>query len=189
MSNNTIRIPNMLLIAGQQQNVGKTTLACNIISKFSREYPAIALKITPHFHKNTGEAKVHIEADGYSIMEEKSDETNKDTSLMLKSGAEKAYLIQSEPEKLHKAITECLKLIPEKHILVCESAGVREYIEPGVFLALRQLYCKICSIDDDKMFKQADRIITFTVNGFDFSLDELSFEDGKWKVSGNSMDN
>lgn len=174
---------NLLLIAGQQQNVGKTTLACNIISRFSREHSIIALKVTPHFHKDTGKAEPLLEGEGFSIMEEIDNDTQKDTSLMLKSGADKAFLVQSLPEKLDEALNAVFQLIPKESLIVCESAGVREYIEPGVFLALRQLYCKICSIEDDKMFKQADRIVTFTVNGFDMAMDEIEVNKNTWKLA------
>ena len=174
--------PELLLIAGQQQNVGKTTLACNIISRFSREYKIVALKVSPHIHKNTGAAKIIAQGPGYSILEETSTDTNKDTSRMLKSGAEKSFFVQSEQTSLNEALKACLESLEPDCLIVCESAGVREYIKPGVFLMLRQLYCKVCSVADDELFKQADRIVTFTVNGFDIAMDEIKVENGKWIV-------
>lgn len=182
MLNKEIEAPNVLLIAGQQQNVGKTTLACNIISRFSRNFSIVGLKVSPHFHENTGKATLLLEGDNYSIMEEQALDTNKDTALMLKSGAEKAYLVQSTPEKLVEALQKCLKLIPKESLIVCESAGLRKHLKPGVFLALRQLYCKICSLEDNQMFQQADRIVTFTVNGFDIAMDELNVVNGGWNL-------
>jgi hypothetical protein len=187
MSTDILQLPRMLLISGQQQNVGKTTLACNIISRFSREYVVTAFKVSPHFHKNIGKAKILLQGEGFQILKETSTDSDKDTSRMLKAGADEAYLLQAEPESMKTGMHEMMQLVPSKNIIVCESAGVREHIKPGVFLALRQLYCKVCSVEDTTMFKIADRIVTFTTNGFDFSLDELKVKNGAWFLRNDRM--
>lgn len=173
----------VLMVAGQQQNVGKTTLICNIISHFSRFQPVYAIKVSPHFHKNTAKAQPFIKEEGFEVLEEKEIDGNKDTSRMLKAGAERSFLLQAEHEKLESGFIRLLQELPENVCIVCESAGLRDYIKPGVFIMLRQLYCKICSIEDEKMFKLADRIVTYTVNGFDFPLSSLSYIDDKWKLN------
>ena len=180
MSNKLLQLPNILLLAGQQQNVGKTTLACRIISHFSRKYSVSALKVTPHFHKCIGKAEAISKNADYQIFEEISTETNKDTSRMLTAGAEKAYMLQSSKETMLTGLKEVLGLMPSEQLIVCESAGVRDIIKPGVFLALRQLYCKVCSIEDENMFSLADRIVTYTVNGFDMAMNDLEIDNGKW---------
>ena len=172
--------PNILLIAGQQQNVGKTTLACNIIARFARHLNIIALKVTPHFHKNVGNANPIIEGDRFQILEETKMEGNKDTARMLRAGANKSYLIQSNHDSLNMALDAFGGLIPENTPIICESAGVREHIIPSVFFVLRRLNCKICSAEDENMFKLATRIVTFTGSGFDISIDRLIYYDNKW---------
>ncbi len=190
MQNNdksTINFPNVLLIAGQQQNVGKTTLASKIISHFTRENKITGIKITPHFHNSIGDALIIEKATNYQISKETTPDSNKDTSIMLQAGAEEAYLLEAEPEYLEKGFIQVMKYIPDNNLVVCESTGLKELIEPGVFLTLRQLYCKTESIKDEKLLKSADRIITFTGNGFDFSLDELNIEFGGWKISNSEV--
>lgn len=177
-----MKVDNLLLIAGQQQNVGKTTLACNIISRFSREHKIIALKITPHIHDNTGKASLVAKNENWQILEETDPDTDKDTSRMLRSGAIRSYFIQAHKNFVLQAFENMLERIPDGHLIVAESAGLREYIVPGLFLMIRQLYCKICSIEDDNLFKLADRIVTFTVNGFDFSVNEILVESDKWII-------
>ena len=178
----TFKLPNLLLIAGQQQNVGKTTLACKIISHFSRTNKIIAFKVSPHFHNDVGDASVVQTGDKWQILEETSAETDKDTSRMLQAGADKAYLLQADAEGLYDGFKALVNLVPKDYLIVCESAGIHEFVSPGVFLVLRQLYCKICSIDDEKLFQKADRIVTYTVNGFDFFLDELDTEKYAWQL-------
>jgi hypothetical protein len=177
--------PNLLLIAGQQQNVGKTTLACNIIAKFSREEDIAAFKVSPHFHQSTGDAKVIEEGDGFQILEETTFKSNKDTSRMLKAGAIKAFLLQTTEKALPAGLNALFKLVSKDQMIICESAGVRDYIEPAVFLVLRQVNCKVCSIEDDELFNKADRIVTFSMNSFDISLDELSVDNSKWMLKPN----
>jgi hypothetical protein len=181
-SKERLKVPKLLLIAGTQQNVGKTTLACKIITCFSREFKITAFKVTPHFHKNTGNARFFKSGEGWQILEETDGNTKKDTGLMLQAGAAAAYLLQAEEKNLFDGFQELMKQVPEGNLIVCESAGLKEYVEPGVFLVLRQLNCNICSLEDNKLFDQADRIVTFTTNGFDFSPDEISIFSGKWKV-------
>ena len=177
-----IDIPEMLMIGGVGQNVGKTSLACNIIAHYYRKNQIIGIKVTPHFHKSTGDADVISEGAGWQLLEEKSLMSKKDTARMLKAGAEKAFLLQSEIEGLEQGIQEFLKIIPENCSIICESAGLNKIVKPGIFIALRQLNCKVCSIDDEKLFQDADRIVTFTGNSFDFSLAELKLLNNQWVI-------
>ncbi len=170
------------MVAGQQQNVGKTTMLCNLISNISRIQPVYAIKATPHFHENTDQAALVANGDHFEILIEKSLDGRKDTSRMLRAGAEKAYLLQAKEDGLLPGFMRLLDEIPKGAPIVCESAGLREHLEPGVFLMIRQLYCKICSIEDEKMFKLADRVVTYTVNGFDLPLSDLIYDNEKWSV-------
>lgn len=182
MSNELFSLPNFLMLAGQQQNVGKTTLACKIISGFSRRHSLVALKVSPHMHTNTGSAKLLEEGIGFQLFRETETAGNKDTARMLIAGATEAYFLQAEKNGLLKGLNSFLGRIEPGALVVCESAGVREFVKPGLFLVLRQLSCRICSLDDEKMFALADRIVTFTTNGFDMSMDELQVQEGKWSM-------
>jgi hypothetical protein len=186
MSSSTPQLQRMLMISGQQQNIGKTTLACNIIASFGHNTPIYALKVSPHLHENVGSATLAGSGKNWQLLMETSTSSgNKDTSRMLMAGAEQAFLLQGGHNSLQEGFDLFMKLIPSDAMIVCESAGLRDYIQPGVFLAIRQLFCKICTIDDEKIFRQADRIVTFTVNGFDFSVSSLEIENGSWKLINN----
>lgn len=174
--------PNVLLIAGQSQNVGKTTLASRIIAHFTWTNKITGIKVTPHFHKNTGSALVIEKTTGYHILRETTPDSNKDTSIMLQAGAEDAFLLEAEPECLGKGFKQVLKYVPEGNMVVCESAGLYELIQPGVFLGLQHLQKQSEALKNQNLLDQADRVITFTNNGFDFTMDDLSIESGKWRL-------
>lgn len=180
--NTKTNYPNVLLIAGQQQNVGKTTLVSKIISHFTWTNKITGIKVTPHFHENTGDALVIEKSPGYQILKETTPDSDKDTSIMLMAGAEEAYLLEAEPEFIKKGFWQVMKYVPDNNLVVCESAGLIDHIEPGVFFALKHIDTKIDSMVNDEQLNTADRIITFTGNKFDFSLEELKIESSTWKI-------
>jgi hypothetical protein len=182
MSDSLINVPHLLMVSGQQQNVGKTTLAVNIIQRFSRKHRIYGLKVSPHIHNNTGSAQLLMNKNNWQLLEEMTVNSNKDTSRMLAAGAEKSFLLQGGFSELAEGFLNFLKLVPNDTYIVCESGGLRDFVFPGIFLVIRQLSCKVCTIEDEEMFKLADRIITFTVNGFDFSSTLLEVRNGRWLI-------
>ncbi|HKI89348.1 MAG TPA: hypothetical protein VKA38_09990 [Draconibacterium sp.] len=129
------KFENILLIAGSGQNVGKTTLACQIIQNV-KEQKSTGVKITPHFHNPTTGLIKLAGAKSWKLFEETNTTTNKDSSLLLKSGAHKSYLIQTRPEALTAAFRELQKYLPENQPVVVESATLIEIIDPGFFVVV-----------------------------------------------------
>lgn len=187
MSSNLIHAPGILMIAGHQQNVGKTTLAVTIIQHFSQNHNIYGLKVSPHIHKNTSDAKLLFDNKNWQLLEEYSDNTKKDTSRMLASGAKRAFLLQGNLPVLIDGFVYFCEQVPKNTLIVCESAGLRDLVLPDIFLVVRQLNCRIVQIEDDKMFQQADRIITFTTNGFDFSTSALEIVNHRWILKKNKI--
>ncbi|WP_423128219.1 hypothetical protein [Gaoshiqia sp. Z1-71] len=123
--------PNILLIAGAGRNVGKTMLACEIISHLSMSADVTAIKISSHFHPVEDGQKVIANTKNYHIIEENL-HTEKDSSRMLRAGAKKAFYIQAKENNLQDAwdilsaeITDCP--------VVCESGALHKLIKPGLF--------------------------------------------------------
>lgn len=131
-------IPSMILIGGNSRHSGKTTLACHIIGKFSGSYRIIGLKVTSIrpgeeiYHGNHNPA----EPDTYKILEEKNPDTAKDTSLMLKAGADKVFYIQARDEYLSIALQKFLKVAGPSSFIVCESRSLRKFVNPGIFFMM-----------------------------------------------------
>lgn len=128
---NKIELPNLLLIAGNGRNVGKTFLACSIINQLSQKTPVCGVKITPHFHAFE-EKDVLLKNDNIIILEEKQ-QSQKDSSLMLRAGAERVLFVMTKKDALGESMEQLLPLLPDSAI-VCESGGLHEYVEPGLFL-------------------------------------------------------
>jgi hypothetical protein len=129
-------IPNLLLIAGTGNKSGKTTLACRVIEQF-RDYGITGIKITPHFHEITPGLLPVTEKPGFSVYKETNDNTNKDTSRMLKAGASGVYFAKVTDNKLPDAFMEILKQIPVGSPVVCESPALRYYTDPGLFIVMK----------------------------------------------------
>lgn len=161
-TNNSIEKPNFLLIAGNGRNVGKTYLACKIIKKLTEKHTVIGIKISPHFHSTDG--KIIIETSDFVITEEIRI-NKKDSSLMLQAGAEKVFFVMAEQQNLKVAFQALENLLPEKAI-VCESGGLHEIINPGLFLFIKN--------ENDKIIKPhllAYSPIIVENNGREFNFD------------------
>jgi hypothetical protein len=170
-------IPNLLLIAGTGNKSGKTTLACRIIEDF-RAKEIMALKITPHFHDTTPGLLLLSENKGYSIYEELDPQSSKDTSRMLRAGARKVFFAKVTDNDLHNAFTEILKFIPDGTPIVCESPGLRYFIDPGIFIIM-----KSDTANNNKDINKLLRLPHVLMNLTDLSnLRRLpfSFNDEKW---------
>lgn len=127
------RLPGMILIAGTGRNSGKTTLACAIIRKFHGTIPLVALKISPHRHTEITRGNVLINEPDVYIEEETDPATGKDSARMLAAGADRSFFIMASDDRLPKAIDTVMELLDEGTFLVCESGGLRQWVEPGEF--------------------------------------------------------
>ena len=177
-----ILMPQLLLIAGTGRNTGKTTLACKIIQKFSSDKTIIALKITPHFHRNIQSGKIIINENDIYIAAETDPTTGKDSSLMLKAGAQQSYFAMASDEQLGKVIQNIFRLIPSDALLVCESGGLRDWVVPGVFLMMNRKDTEILKPGTERLKMLADRLITFDGQKIDFELDTIEITDNQWKI-------
>lgn len=179
---NKIQLPHFLHLTGSGQNVGKTMFACQIIQSFSREHNIVGIKVTPHEHKSIGEAMPIAQGEGFTIYEEINPKGNKDTSRMMAAGAYRALLVQSDDEHLQSALAFLLTHMDRGALVVCESGHLKGLAEPGLSLFFRQLNCKIEDIEGDKRAKSADRVVTYTNNGFDMSTNEVEIVNNTWQL-------
>lgn len=126
-------LPNFLIISGTGRNVGKTTLSCKIIDKFSNENRITALKITNHFHDiDQKTSKIIYESESYKIIEELNILSNKDTSRFLQAGANNSFMIMSDLNNLATAINRLEMTFGfDTSIFIVESMSIREIITPA----------------------------------------------------------
>lgn len=164
------KIPNLLLIAGNGRNVGKTTLACSIISLFAANTEVTGLKISSHKH-SFNEEEVLFKNEKIIILDEKQNSL-KDSSLMLKSGAKRVYFVMVKPEHFNESIDKLIELLPD-NLIVCESGGLHEFVSPGLFLMVKRK-------DDEIVKKHLLQFSPVIVNNdgknFDFDIQKLEFK-------------
>jgi len=172
-----MKVSNLLIIAGTGNKSGKTSMACKIIESFP-ELKITAIKITPHFHETTEGLAVFNEGNGYSIYTETCMESNKDTSRMLKAGAEKVFFSKVSDKTLFTAFRRIFKSIPAGTPFICESPALRNFVEPGAFIIM----------DSGTLHNKKDIRHLLILPHIKIKLEELDglnllpigFEDGKW---------
>lgn len=164
---------NLLLIGGSGRNVGKTTLALEIIKIFSKQAEIIGLKVSTHHKGDELKHGTHtiIPADNYVINIEKNDIPRKDTARMLQSGVSDAYYIESAGEKVKIAFEEFYnKYNPLSNPVICESRSLRKYIKPGIYILLLGPNGDKLITDEEKSL--AD--IIYSVNFEDHNFNEIT---------------
>ena len=128
---------NLLLIGGTKQNVGKTTFTCKIIERFSPEFKIVAIKTSNHFHGILDTDIVIENNNKFTIVKETVTNTGKDSARMLASGASDVFFIQCIDKYIDEAFYYIEKEFDDEIFIICESASLRSYIKPAVFIALK----------------------------------------------------
>ncbi|NOR73614.1 MAG: hypothetical protein GQ525_00490 [Draconibacterium sp.] len=155
---------NIILIAGNGRNVGKTTLICQIIEA-AKTHEIVTVKITPHFH-NATLGLIEIEkGSGWIISKETNNSTQKDSSLYLKNGAKKSYYIQAKVEKLDEAFDAIKNQLEKEQLVIIESAALHKIIQPALFIFVLP-DGKCIEKEFEPTIKKADLIVVSTGKQF-----------------------
>jgi molybdopterin-guanine dinucleotide biosynthesis protein len=161
------------LIGGTGRNVGKTTLVCDIISHFSQKQDIVGLKITNHFHAGL--------YDTFFLHEEKKTDGTKDSSRMLNAGATKVFYIESEAGNLETAFLEFSKKVKPRQLIVCESNGLSELVNPGVYLMVDRVGNQENKSSALKAMSKVDAVVEMKNGGFQHVLKRLSLGEKYWQ--------
>jgi len=181
--------PNFIIIGSTGRNTGKTEFACRLINNWSENHEVFGLKVTT-INKNEGKCPRGGEGCGvcsslvgdYEIIEETGLDGKKDTSRMLVSGAKKVYWLKVSSTALDKGIEALLKLIPDNVAVVCESNGVRNVLEPGIFLVIKNLKDKTIKPNCARVIRYASKIIEFDNMSWNFPPDRVILRNNSWMV-------
>ncbi|WP_167608947.1 molybdopterin-guanine dinucleotide biosynthesis protein B [Maribellus sediminis] len=171
--NTRVTLPNMLLISGNGRNVGKTTLACKIIAQLSKSVPVTGIKISAHFHPYS-DAGLVAKNKHFVILKEQNI-SPKDSSMMLQAGASDVYFVMAQKEHFNKALNELLKLLPEQ-ALVCESGGLHEWIDPGIFLFVN---LKNKPVEKTHLLEYEPIIVENDGKNFNIDFEAFQFSNGR----------
>lgn len=169
--------PNLLMIAGNGRNVGKTWLACQIIKKLAKNHKITGIKISSHYHKDDAGENIIIENERFIISFEQKI-NSKDSSLMLQAGAEKVYFIMAPQQHLQEAFS-FLKNDLKNEIIVCESGGLIEHVLPGIFLFVNR---KGQQIQKPHLLQYSPLMVENDGNEIDFDINRITIEENKFTL-------
>lgn len=180
---------NILIIGSTGRNTGKTVFACKLIENHSAQNEIIGVKIIP-IDKNEIECHRGLESCGlcnslvgdYEIIEEETKETLKDTSRMLKAGASKSYLLLIDRGYLEKGIDAFLKTLPKNVLVIIESNSIREVLEPGLFIVIKELTNSFVKPTCAKVIDRADKIVEFSDMNWNFDPNDIIIQNQSWLV-------
>ena len=181
-----LSIPNMIMIGGNSRNSGKTTIACKIISKLSGLHEIIGLKVTfvrPEEDEMHGN---HTKEDTscFSILEELSADSHKDTSKMIRAGAAHVFYVRVSDKFVEKAVLHFMSKYINKQIIVCESRSLRRIINPGLFLMMMRLPEDVKSKKDIETFLPlANKVFCFETDQTEMNqfTDNMRFVDNVFR--------
>jgi len=176
-----LNLPQLLLIAGNGRDSGKTTLACLIIQKFSQDHQITALKISSHKHRIATSGKVICDSDNLYIAEETDAGTGKDSSRMLQAGASRSFFICSTEDQWPVALNQILELADDHTLLVCESGGLRQFAEPGLFFIVGRAGSEDIKPGTQNLLQFPNIWLTFDGRHFNLNLNEIVILHNSWK--------
>lgn len=184
-----IKLDNMLMIGSAGANVGKTELACAILRKHSKNRKIVGIKVTAVQEKNgqcprggTGCGVCSSLEGVFCITEEKSIDTDKDTSRLLAAGADSVFWLQVLKEHLLEGVTALLDMIGPDAVSICESNSLRQVVEPGLFLMAISHESRSWKDSARKVKHYADRIVVSDGEKFDLDISLIELIGDKWEL-------
>lgn len=184
-----INIPGMIMVGAGDRNVGKTEFVCSIIRKFSSEHNIIGIKVTtineigdgcPRGGEGCGVC-ARLEGN-FCITEETENVSNKDTCRMLAAGAKKVFWLRVLKNHLEQGLTALFGVIGDDQISVCESNSLRNIVEPGLFLMVRNGNVIRFKPSAKEVIGYVDQIVSFDGKQFDIDINSIKLIDGKWAM-------
>jgi hypothetical protein len=177
-----MELPRLLIIAGTGRESGKTTLACRIIKNFCNSRPIIAVKISPHRHYFEPGGKIITQRDNLYIAEETDTGTGKDSSRMLAAGARRSFFVMAPEDLLLEAIHQIIDITGNAVFMICESGGLRRWVEPGLFLVVSGTGQKDKKPIARDLMAYEHTWISFDGIHFDFDINRIVIHDDGWKT-------
>lgn len=123
----------LLAVGGQTKHVGKTTLICNLLRRFS-DMRWIAVKFRPHQHDGA-HCKLIAQGSGWAIWEQLAESQIGDTARFLQAGAWRSLLVVGEEEDSFSQVFARLQqeFGPEENVIV-ESSRAALLLRPDLSL-------------------------------------------------------
>ncbi|RPH32631.1 MAG: molybdenum cofactor guanylyltransferase [Bacteroidales bacterium] len=180
---------NFIIIGSTGNYTGKTEFACRLIENHSRKNQVIGVKVLT-IDPSKGNCPVGIDrcdvksslVDDFNITEETILYPNKNTSRMLKSGAQRVFLLKVNKNSLEKGLNALLEIIPTNVMVICESNSLRKVLEPGLFLVIKDVADKAIKESCSEVIHFANKIIKFSKMNWNFPPNRILIKDDGWII-------
>ncbi len=139
----------LLVIGGQSRNVGKTSLAAEIISRFP-QYNWTAVKVTQHGH---------VEPDRPYLLGEELEPGDSDSGRYLRAGARRGFWLRTPPGRLAEAIPALRDILAAGAHTLVESNSILEYFDPDLYLVVLDFACKDFKPSTLRYLHRADALV------------------------------
>jgi hypothetical protein len=184
-----IKQKRFIMIGATSRNVGKTEFACQLIQQVAKTKPVIGVKVTTVAERD-GQCPRGGQGCGvcssltgpYSITEETSMPSGKDTTRLLEAGATSVFWLRVLRDHLAEGIDALLKRIPSDLPVVCESNSVRSVLEPAVFVVVRSGQNDEIKPSCQAVMSQADCVVTYDGTGWDTQPSRCVWADQQWSL-------
>lgn len=176
-----IEKPTLLLIAGSGRNSGKTSLACRVIWQMRDILPLVAFKVSPHRHRLLPGGNVLVDESTVYLAEETDPGRPKDSSRMLAAGARRSFFAMVPDEELPRVANMIFAEAGRDAFLIGESAGLRQYIRPGLFVFVNHADPWQRKSDYRSLQDLADAVITFDGVHFNVDLNRIGVSENSWE--------
>jgi len=181
--------PGMLLIGAAGRDAGKTYFATSLLKRFAADNDITAIKVTPiervtdRCPHGRDDCNVCATLKGsFEISEETDPGPDKDTCKMLAAGAKRVFWLRSLKSRLKDGAAAMLKAAGEDALLLCESNSLRNVVEPGLFVMLRNRSTKESKPSSLAVLGHVDRLILFDGADFDVDFDDFSVTPRGWAL-------
>jgi len=176
-----LKLNRIIMIGAASKNAGKTEFACKLIEKFKDKYTVFGLKISTEH--DPAESKHNLSGDAFLLTEETGEEAGKDTTRMLKAGAEKVYWLRTPVKNLEPGFMEFRKYLSGNELVICESNSLRRVVEPGFFMIMRIKGSQQVKPSCQAVWEYADCINDFEEHRFGIPVDRITYDDPDWEVN------
>jgi len=186
-----LKAPHMLLIGAAGRNTGKTEFACTLLRRFSTLQPITAIKITvirsdesrgscPRGGSGCGVCS-SLEGE-YDITEETDRDGSKDTSRLLRAGANHVFWLRVLDTHMAEGLAALDGHIDPHNPIICESNSIRRAVEPGLFFMVKDKRSSEFKPTARAVADLADRTVLSDGERFDLDTDTIGLHDGRWHL-------
>lgn len=187
MKPSRIHLPNFLVIGAYSRNAGKTGFSCRVISSFPGELTAVKITVIkgesrgcPHGGEGCGVCSSLKTS--FDLSEEKDRDGIKDTSQLLKAGADRVYWLRVRDDAVEEGMAALMERIDPAVPVLCESNSIVKHIDPGLYIQLKAKDRKGTKKSAATLMDRADLIVETTPDEADFDFSRLKFSTKGWTL-------